>query len=545
MPIVKLVSVVHDGSKRIAEKATSNLIEYNYDVKKRPPAGVVNLLDYADNKNKNFDNEKFISTINGLSKNKNVAKKQLMMTRANRLWEKNRHDPKPKKNSRFLYHFVVSFNKYDTEKFSWEQLHKFSEQIAKEICGSEYQSYLSSHLPSSDESNDYFHTHIVINAYSKKYKGNKLHIPEGYVEKLISKTNKLANVFGYSEVSEPEMINSMKKDKSWYEHKKYKNNDSWKEELKKDLYYVRNNSKDFYDYIEKVEKLGYKVRYKNSNTGKEYKTISYSPRKDQAEAKAVRGKTLGYEFTKLGLQEYFSLSFEERKEYEKKKIKDELSKIKNEEEKMKTLNNKIFNKIMYAGELRKIKKYDKNKNVKTKLEIDLELEANYLREKEIESSDYIKDLYHTLNFVSMLKIKSYEELNEKIKEKDELFKKLFNERNELNKTLDEYNLYLEYFDFAKQEGKLKYAESRSTITLEELKTEKELLEKKIITLNKKIDNLKVYSKDLLKSKKFYDSKETLHEHKAAQKSWIEREEKKVAKTNVKKEILDKELMNRG
>lgn len=200
---------------------------------------------------------------------------------------------------------------------------------------------------------------------------------------------------------------------------------------------------------------------------------------------------------------------------------------------------------MYAGELRKIKKYDKNKNEKTKLEIDLELEANYLREKEIESSDYIKDLYHTLNFVSMLKIKSYEELNEKIKEKDELFKKLFNERNELNKTLDEYNLYLEYFDFAKQEGKLKYAESRSTITLEELKTEKELLEKQIITLNKKIDNLKVYSKDLLKSKKFYDSKETLHEHKAAQKSWIEREEKKVAKTNVKKEILDKELMNRG
>lgn len=545
MPIVKLVSVVHDSSKRIAEKATSNLIEYNYDVQKRPPSGVVNLLDYADNKNKNFDNEEFISTINGLSKNKNIAKKQLMMTRANRLWEKNKHNPKPKKNSRFLYHFVVSFNKYDTEKFSWEQLHKFSEQVAKEICGSEYQSYLSSHLPSSDESNDYFHTHIVINAYSKKYKGNKLHIPEGYVEKLISKTNKLANVFGYSEVSEPEMINSMKKDKSWYEHNKYKNNDSWKEELKKDLYYVRNNSKNFYDYIEKVEKLGYKVRYKNSNTGKEYKTISYSPRKDQTEAKAVRGKTLGYEFTKLGLQEYFSLSFEERKEYEKKKIKDELSKIKNEEEKMKTLNNKIFNKIMYAGELRKIKKYDKNKNAKTKLEIDLELEANYLKEKEIESNDYIKDLYQTLNFVSMLKIKSFDELNEKIKEKDELFEKLFKERNEINKTLEEYNMYLEYFDFAKQEGKLKYAESRSNITLEDLKTEKELLEKQIIILNKKIDNLKVYSKDLLKSKKFYDSKEILQEHKSAQRSWIESEEKKISKINIDKETSNKELMNRG
>lgn len=543
MPIVKLVSVVHDGSKRIAEKATSNLIEYNYDVKKRPPAGVVNLLDYADNKNKNFDNEEFISTINGLSKNKNVAKKQLMMTRANRLWEKNRHDPKPKKNSRFLYHFVVSFNKYDTEKFSWEQLHKFSEQIAKEICGSEYQSYLSSHLPSSDESNDYFHTHIVINAYSKKYKGNKLHIPEGYVEKLISKTNKLANVFGYSEVSEPEMISSMKKDKSWYEHKKYKNNDSWKEELKKDLYYVRNNSKDFYDYIDKVEKLGYKVRYKNIKTGKEYKTISYSPRKDQTEAKAIRGKTLGYEFTKLGLQEYFSLSVEERKEYEKEKIREKLSKIKNEEEKMKNLNNKIFDKIMYSGELRKIKKYDKNKNEKTKLEIDLELEANYLREKDIGNSDYIKDLYNTLNFVSMLKINSYDELNEKIKEKDELFKKLFKERSELDKTIEEYNLYLEYFEFAKQEGKLKYAESRSSITLDDLKKEKYILENQLKATNKKIDDLKVYSRDLLKSKKFYDGKEALQEHKSAQTKWIEREENKIDNISSKKENPSKELRN--
>lgn len=545
MPIVKLVSVVHDGSKRIAEKATSNLIEYNYDVKKRPPAGVVNLLDYADNKNKNFDNEEFISTINGLSKNKNIAKKQLMMTRANRLWEKNKYDPKPKKNSRFLYHFVVSFNKYDTEKFSWEQLHKFSEQVAKEICGSEYQSYLSSHLPSSDESNDYFHTHIVINAYSTKYKGNKLHIPEGYVEKLISKTNKLANVFGYSEVSEPEMISSMKKDKSWYEHKKYKNNDSWKEELKKDLYYVRNNSKDFYDYIEKVEKLGYKVRYKNKNSGKEYKTISYSPRKDQTEAKAVRGKTLGYEFTKIGLQEYFSLSIEERKKYEKEKIKEEITKVKNEKEKMESLDNKLFAKIMYAGEIRKIKKYDKNKNEKTKLEIDLELEANYLRNKEFQSSDYIKDLYHTLNFVSMLKIKSYDELNEKIKEKDELFEKLFKERNDLIKTLDEYNLYLEYFDFAKQEGKLKYAESRSSITLDDLIKEKNILESQLKATNKKIDDLKVYSRDLLKSKKFYDGKEALQEHKLAQTKWIEREESKINNVNSKKENPSKELRNRG
>lgn len=526
MPIVKNVSVIKDRNSSAASKGANGLIDYIHDQIKRPDTVVSNLLTYADNKNKNYNNNDFVSTLNGLSRNTDVAKKQFKLTRESRLREKNLVNRKERKNSRYLYHFVVSFNKYDTEKFNWKDLHKFSEEVAKEICNDEYQAFLSSHLPSSDDSNDYFHTHIVVNAYSKKEKGNKLHMDNGYVEKLISRTNELAKKYGYSLVTDPEKNKNKNPDKKWYEHYHYKKNSSWKENLRNAIDYAKENSKDLDDFLNKIQELGYRVRYENKKTKRQYKDISFIPGENHKEKKSVRGSRLGKRYSRSSLEDYFNLSKEERIEIKNKEAEAQLKNIKFEEQKNKKLEKEIYKNISYNGRLRKIKIFDKNKNMKTELEMKLELEYHDRLDNKVEDPSYMQELFDSLSFVSALKIENVDQLQEKILEKDKLLGKFNYQKKNFLKILDSYNAYLEYFKMAEEFGKLKEVEKESSISkqgLEKLivKTKNELKE-----IERNLESLKVYARDLNKTIKFYDYKGTVKDFKYKQERYKYREQKR-------------------
>lgn len=524
MPIVKVVSTIKDRDSSVANKSLSNLVEYLYDKTKRPNTEISDILNYADNKNKNYNNLEFISSINGLSRNKDLAKKQFYATRESRLAEKNKlNNKKVNGNSRFLYHFVVSFNKHDTEKYSWKELHKFSEKIAKEICGNDYQAFLSSHLPSSEASNDYFHTHIIVNAYSNKVRGNKLHLPSGYVEKLISRTNDMAKTYDYSVVTDPLQKKYPTKDKSWFEYQKYKNNDSWKERLKKDLDYVRNNSNSYPEYIEKVKELGYGLRYKNFSTGKLYKDVSYIPKLSDKENKSIRGNRLGVIYSRKGLEEYFALSKDERDKFIMSEKEKDLSKIYYEKKKEELLNSKIFKNITFNGKIKRIKIYDRNKNKKTDLEIKLELEYEDKIDEPKKNKDYVRRLYETLNFVSALKIENIDQLQSKIEEKDKLYSSLFQNRKKLKQKLSDYQAYDIYFKSAIEFGQLELAERESNIKYDDLKIEILRIEGELKSIDKKLESLKIYSSDLNKCIKFYDYRGSLLEYKYNQEKYISKQ----------------------
>ena len=514
MPIVKHINVVHDSNKNYY----TNVFKYFDDEKKRPSDEISNLFNYAANKEKIKGDMKYIKTLNGVSIDSRIAKEQFEITRLKRLKEKNIDPNNVRKDSRCLYHFVVSFNKNDTEKFDWEELQNFSVQIAKEIAQDKYQAFLVSHLPSSEKSNEYFHTHIVINAYSKEYRGNKLQLENGYVQKLISKANKLAKEKGYSLVSEPKIYNP--KDKSWYEMHQYKNNNSWKQQLKDDIKAAKKYSKDYEEFVSLLKSWGYGIRDRNFKNGKEYKTISFTPSKNNKEKKSIRGKSLGKEYSKESLKKYFSLSPEERKKIDQEAYseiaKTALQKNDNIEDKI---------RISGGGKSVYINKKDKFKRKKTNFEIDIETEIELAKIRK-ESNTYLQNLFESLNVVNQLKINDINDLEKRLKEKNIYLSKYYKRKNEVNKLIKSKNEILKnyYYEDSSDNDKrtfdYRYYENASDIDKktfssqsdkERIFLEIEELKKEKKELDNKINDLKIYSYDLEKISNSFEYKNSKHQ----------------------------------
>lgn len=513
MPIVKHINVVHDSNKNYY----SNVFKYFDDEKKRPSDEVSNLFNYAANKEKIKGDLKYIKTLNGVSIDSRIAKEQFEITRLKRLKEKNIDPNNVRKDSRCLYHFVVSFNKHDTEKFNWEELQSFSLEIAKEIAKDDYQAFLVSHLPSSDKSNEYFHTHIVINAYSKKFRGNKLHLENGHVQKLISRANELSKEKGYSLVSEPKIYNP--KDKTWYEAFQYKNNNSWKQQLKDDIQTAKKYSESYDEFISLLKEWGYGIRDRNIETGKEYKTISFTPSKNNKEKKSIRGKSLGKDYSKESLKKYFSLSSDERKKIDQQIYNELAMKAANKNE---YIDDKL--KIYENGKYIYINKKDKFKRKKTQFEIDLETEIELAKLRK-ESNSYLQNLFESLNVINQLKINNIEDLEKRLKEKNIYLSKYYKRKKEIENLIKEKNKIIKNYyyedssDIDKKTFDHGYYENASDTdnkTFNCYDQEKLILEiddlyKEKKELENKINDLKIYSYDLEKIANSFEYKNSKHQ----------------------------------
>ncbi len=170
-------------------------------------------------------------------------------------------------------HMIISFKPGETTP---EQAHEIGMKLAEEVLGGKYEFVLSTHTDKG-----HVHNHIIFNAVSfvdyKKYHSNKS------TYHFIRRTSdRLCIEYGLS-VIEP----SKNKGKSYPEYTADKNGLSWKSQLRLAIDKAIRHSRDFDDFLLRMELAGYTVKRQEKN-------ISFC---NSERNKFMRSKTLGSNYT--------------------------------------------------------------------------------------------------------------------------------------------------------------------------------------------------------------------------------------------------------
>jgi len=223
------------------------------------------------------DTEILVTGLNGCSSDPKSAFTQMRFTK--QYFEK--------KDKIQAHHFIQSFVPGEV---TFEVAHEIGEKWAKEIFGDNFQGILSTHID-----RDHIHNHIIINSVShidgKKYDANK-----GEYKLIREKSDNLCKEYNLS-IIDTDKSKSTDKNKR-KSQKEY--HDFWKEEqnkkqstIKEDIDSTISVSKDFEDFISKMKKQGYEIKY-----GKNIKYISFK----KLDSKSVRGKSIGEEYTEENIR---------------------------------------------------------------------------------------------------------------------------------------------------------------------------------------------------------------------------------------------------
>ena len=231
-------------------------------------------LKYITNPEKT-DEEVLISGINGCSKQPQIAFRQMRFTKL----EFN------KKDKIQAHHFIQSFKPGEV---SPEVAHEIGMKWAKEIFGENFQGILSTH---SDK--EHIHNHIVINSVSH-IDGRKYYSNDKELNFIRGKSDKLCLEYGLSVIEEKETG----KNKESKKKTKKECQDFWKnaklkkqEMVKDDIDATILNANDFDDFIAKMKRQGYEIKYGR-------KHISFRKMAEQA----VRGTTIGEEYSEENIR---------------------------------------------------------------------------------------------------------------------------------------------------------------------------------------------------------------------------------------------------
>ena len=170
-------------------------------------------------------------------------------------------------------HLIMSFKPGETTP---EQAHEIGMKLAAEVLGGKYEFVLSTHTDKG-----HVHNHLIFNAVSfvdyKKYHSNKS------TYHFIRRTSdRLCREYGLS-VIEP----SKNKGKSYSEYTADKNGLSWKSQLRLAIDKAIRRSRDFDDFLLRMELAGYTVKRQEKN-------ISFC---NSERNKFMRSKTLGSNYT--------------------------------------------------------------------------------------------------------------------------------------------------------------------------------------------------------------------------------------------------------
>lgn len=183
-------------------------------------------------------------------------------------------------------HLIQSFLPGET---SPELAHQIGMELCKKILKDEYEFVLSTHVDKG-----HIHNHIIFNNVNmvtgRCYQSNKKSYHQiRYQSDKLCKENSLSVIDEfYESYKKKYKING----KSWYENEQAKHGTSWKSKLQFDIDRMIKQSKDWDEFLKKMDELGYEIKYG--------KHIAFKP-KDKA--RFTRTKTIGEDYTEERLKE--------------------------------------------------------------------------------------------------------------------------------------------------------------------------------------------------------------------------------------------------
>lgn len=189
------------------------------------------------------------------------------------MWTQNNENAsRPTSDSHLARHFIQSFDPGETTP---DVAHEIGKRLAEEVFG-KYEYVLATHTDRG-----HIHNHIIVNDVSfVDYK--RSHINEKWYYNTRKVSDRLCKEFGLSVI-----IPSNNKGKSYKERAVVNKGISWKMQLQNTIDIVIPKSKDFDDFIKRMENAGYKVKRQNKN-------ISFCT---DGRERYTRSKTLGEDYT--------------------------------------------------------------------------------------------------------------------------------------------------------------------------------------------------------------------------------------------------------
>ena len=195
-------------------------------------------------------------------------------------------------NNKDAYHLIQSFDPKDNDHLTPEMAHEIGLKLCDEIehiddrkddPDRRYKILVCTHVDKR-----HIHNHILICPYDidtgMKYHENKI-----TYRKVQKANDKLCKEYGLSIILNPDEDRK----RSYAEEKAKENNSSWKEDIRRDIAAIKSVCKDWDTFVLYMEAAGYEL--------KQGKHITY-----MKDGKKVRDKTLGREWTKESLLDYWN-----------------------------------------------------------------------------------------------------------------------------------------------------------------------------------------------------------------------------------------------
>lgn len=282
-------------------------------------------LKYITNAEKT-DSSVLITGLNGCSSDPKSAFKQMRFTK--QFYKKS--------DKIQAFHFMQSF---DPGEVSPEVAHEIGMKWAKEIFGENFQGVLSTHVDK-----DHIHNHIIINSVShvngKKYDSNRSELR--YIR---NKSDKICTEYGLSIIEKGSNKNKNRKKKTKKECQEFWKNETTKKQdlVKEDIDNTILISNSFEEFISQMKLQGYEIKYGR-------KHISFK----KGNAKAVRGTTIGEEYSEESIKNRIkekTLSISETKSKKENDIKDDIKNdIKDDDIKLEKIGIVTLNKVLILSE---------------------------------------------------------------------------------------------------------------------------------------------------------------------------------------------------
>lgn len=248
-------------------------------------------LQYIENSKKT--NEKILVSSNKCSQNEKIAIEEMRML-------KKIHE---KEDGIQGFHFIQSFKKGELPE---EKAHQLGKEWAAKFLDDNYQYILSTHTD-----RDHVHNHIVINSVGLN--GKKYNSCVNEREDIRRYSDLVCLEHGLSIIEKKGNI-KYKSYKEWIESK---NKTSWKDVIREDIDFAVSSSASFEEFIQKMKSEGYYIKH-----GEKVKYMTFQK---SGMKKAVRGKTLGEDYSEESVRERikykeFNISYLKSKDIKRYKI---------------------------------------------------------------------------------------------------------------------------------------------------------------------------------------------------------------------------------
>ena len=163
-----------------------------------------------------------------------------------------------KNTGRDKIHLVQSFNPEDN--LSYETAHEIGIKLAKQFKG--FQVVVATH-----QDTNHIHNHIVINSVNYE-NGRKFHQSKADLERIKQISNELCREYGLSISDKKARVDDIRIN----EYKVRQNSTSWKLQLEKDIDKVMAKTNNKFEFINEMNKLGYKVTWTKERNNITYTT---------------------------------------------------------------------------------------------------------------------------------------------------------------------------------------------------------------------------------------------------------------------------------